>query len=499
VTAKADKPSGYRALLTGNTLPRVTLLAILAYSFWHDLRGLTRYGFAVGVDGYYYVLQIESLREHGHLYFRSFTPLSLYLLAGISYLTHDTILAVKVGAVLFHVSLCLGIFAVLTTLTRVEWLGVIGAALTAFSGLRFYMLSEFIANLMAISFLVWSGWCLLEYLRNRKVSWVIASMILLVVAAFSHRLTIFVAAGLLFFGVLLHWFLNSAATKARVGAVAVILFLWLTPLLLAFWGKLPQLVNGEVSTTFQWPFDHYAIGAEAILCAASLATLMLVFYFGKRFEVAAFPYVAGSLALWSLLVTLNPFLNPDRGWLSVAGRLRGLGYITAAILVATLIWVCLTKRRELYYYALALVAPLFIVSAYSPLPRGMQQDYLAERAQLLSNLPERSLIAPNSIIIAAHGDEFALTAALGAPSQHTLPTHTQYEKTLWLVRGVRIGEVQKSGVILYTGSEGLATLLIDDSALQAKLKGMSDSARHLLFVTNPHLRNTYGYLFPASN
>ena len=46
--------------------------------------------------------------------------------------------------------------------------------------------------------------------------------------------------------------------------------------------------------------------------------------------------LSGAIALMSLLVTLNPFLNRETGSLSVAERLSLLAYIQLAILMPTL-------------------------------------------------------------------------------------------------------------------------------------------------------------------
>jgi hypothetical protein len=74
--------AGRRALPV--RLEWLALVAALAVGVAYDAAVLFKYPFAVGVDGYYYVLQINELRTQGRLYFPTRTPLILYLLTGVS-------------------------------------------------------------------------------------------------------------------------------------------------------------------------------------------------------------------------------------------------------------------------------------------------------------------------------------------------------------------------------------------------------------------------------
>ena len=131
---------------------------ILGFIFWQDSNLLFQTPVSVGIDGYYYVLQINSLREEfGHFYFLTNTPLVLYFLTAISFLTSDTILAVKIGAIILQVLLCLGVAALLIATTKNAWLVVLGVFLSAFSVLHLYFLSEFLSNLGALVCLIWGA------------------------------------------------------------------------------------------------------------------------------------------------------------------------------------------------------------------------------------------------------------------------------------------------------------------------------------------------------
>jgi hypothetical protein len=59
-------------------------VALPAIAIIRDARLLTQYSVPVGIDGYYYIIQINELLTHGRLYFQSRTPLVFYALAVLS-------------------------------------------------------------------------------------------------------------------------------------------------------------------------------------------------------------------------------------------------------------------------------------------------------------------------------------------------------------------------------------------------------------------------------
>ena len=114
---------------------------------------------AVGADGYYYVLQVDALLKTHHLYFPTYTPLVFYFLAGLSILTRNAILAIKLGSIGFNVALSLCVFFLISSICRNRWLGFLGAAITSLSGMHFYMIAEFIKNLAGVTLFMWGAQC----------------------------------------------------------------------------------------------------------------------------------------------------------------------------------------------------------------------------------------------------------------------------------------------------------------------------------------------------
>src|SRR3712207_3880454 len=121
------------ASLSSARAARLTLLAALALGLARDAYLLFSFPVAVGTDGYYYVLQVRELLTGGRLYFPSDTPLVFYILALLGGLTGDPVVAVKAGALAFHLLLCLGVYALVSSVTRNEWLGALGGAVAAVS------------------------------------------------------------------------------------------------------------------------------------------------------------------------------------------------------------------------------------------------------------------------------------------------------------------------------------------------------------------------------
>ncbi len=167
--------------------PMFALLGIVSISAIRDAFYLFRYPVASGVNAYYYVLQVDSLRNTGHLYFPKLTSAVLYFLTATSSLFNDTPKGLKVGAIIIQAALCVGVFFLTSESTRSCSLALTGTLLFVISNLHFYFMTEFISNLGAVTLLVWSSWCLVRFDRDRKAVWLVLSGILLVGAVLSHR------------------------------------------------------------------------------------------------------------------------------------------------------------------------------------------------------------------------------------------------------------------------------------------------------------------------
>jgi len=168
---------------------------------------------------------------------------------------------------------------------------------------------------------------------------------------------------------------------------------------------------------------------EVILLAFSTVTVLIAAK-GLQTNPKAGRIVILAIVFFVLSITLNPFFVYDYGWQTIIGRLKGLAYIQAALMVPLTIWVLREKRKELTIYALAIVFPLILMSAFSPPPYGMQPEYLRRRQQLMQYLLEvRSFSQKIEMVIAPHGDQFLVTHLLKVPSQQ-VPSEPNSYKTV---------------------------------------------------------------------
>src|SRR5436190_1314 len=134
--------------------PLVALASLLLFSAVRDASMLFRYPVAVGADGYYYVLQVNELLNHGRLYFPSNTPLIFCALANA--FLHD-------------------------------------------SGIH--------KELRGVALLIWAGWSAIRASETHDRRWIIFSVALLIGALLSHVST----WGIAFAIVVLVFLLRSVA------------------------------------------------------------------------------------------------------------------------------------------------------------------------------------------------------------------------------------------------------------------------------------------------
>lgn len=467
------------------------LLALAAAFVWLDASRLLAQPFAVGLDGYYYVLQVETLSAGGRPYFPTATPLTLYLLTAIHRLGADAALAVKLGSLCLHAALCAGVLMLVFAATRSAPLGALGAALAAASGAHAYMVVEFINQLGALAFLTWCGWFALRALETRRRAHAWAALACLSAALLSHRsasaLALLVGACALASHFLAHG--RDPAGKYRRVVLPALALLWSAPALLALqpFFDLPARLATELRWRPAWPFVKAAAPEQLVLLAAAPVALWLILTRRPPAPGRAAAAVFGSAALWAMLVTLNPFLN-NQNELGVSWRLRALAYVQVALLVPGLVWFASGRRRALALLVAASAAAPVLWSAWHTRPAGARPEYLETRAQLLRHLPgQRGRLGPSPLVISQHGEEFVVTWALGVPSQQRRPEEGGPESIYWLLHGLHAGSAPPSVVVLATEAGGGQLVLAADEDLRRYLASATPGERARLAGRNRHL------------
>jgi len=470
--------------------PWLLLFFLLLVSVIRDARLLFRYPFAVGVNGYYYVLQVTQLVKTGRLYFSTHAPLALYALTPVAYLTGSATATIKVAGILLQSLLSIAVFAIIRTSIRNIWIALLGLALTLIPQSRLFMHTEYLSQLAALVLLVWAGWTAIRTTQSNHRIGILIMSALLVGAFFSHKSALVFALTLAACVLLMLAWIRPMAWK--VVAMVMTMILWLSPAIILAqpFFTIPERFQSQLSFRPHWPFESALLAQELMLGIAASAVLFLIIQRPSRTRMTGFNLVFGSMALWSLLVTLNPFFNAQAMQSGVAGRSRMFSYIQVALLLPGLIWLVSSMRRTAAIYTGAVFVPLLILSAVAPLPHGLRPEFLARRGQLIQSLQIHAKeVAQDSIIIAPHGDQFVVTATIGIPAQQRPPESSNYGKVYWLLNDVRDQTVMRDATILIRNGD-VATILMEDGVLQRSLAAINYSARAPLLRANPHLERT---------
>jgi len=481
------------ASLSSARAARLTLLAALALGLARDAYLLFSFPVAVGTDGYYYVLQVRELLTGGRLYFPSDTPLVFYILALLGGLTGDPVVAVKAGALAFHLLLCLGVYALVSSVTRNEWLGALGGAVAAVSAMHLYMIVEFIKNLGAITFLVWGAWAAFRLAQTRRPLWGVLSAALILAALLSHRSVWALLPALLSLALPFRLLrVGGRETRAALALSFLAVLLWLAPAVLANQRAvhLPAAIGDELLATAEWPVGVPGVGRGDRL-ALFLAAPAALFFIWRRRRESAPPYLVetvGAVALWSLLVTLNPFLNHDVRGLGVVGRLDHLMYLQVAVLIPAVIWFTHNSSPRVRYVLPPLALLSAAMSVFAPLPRAARPQYLGNRLQMIRALPEvRQEVGGGRTVIAQHGDEFVVRWVLGLRAQQKVAEDARPQSTCWLLHQAPPSTLTPSMTIVMEEGE-MCLALIKGEELTPWLNNLTEQERNHLLIQNPHLK-----------
>lgn len=454
-----------------NRLASFLLLVLVVIALLRDVYLLFRHSVAVGIDGYYYVLQIESLNAHRGLFLPTVTPAGLYLLTAVSAWTSNPVVALKLGALASHLCLCLGIYVLLKLLTKSNIHALCGVLIIATSNLHGFLLSEFLSNSIAVSLSIWSGVFALMINRRAGTLSVIAAGLCTLLAIFSHRSGVFLLGVFFVSFVLFRLMTASDATifkKTIALGVSVVLFF------------VPQVVQPPGILTL----GRLALLEKTLLLVGSVSLLLFI-RDGEDRRHRLMYRVSGAIALMSLLITLNPFLNRENGSLSVAERLSLLAYIQLAILMPILFLLASSMLTRWALPACLAASVLFsAVSLQMIPPKGLSNEYLARRAELIDTLAKhRGTLDGVKLVIAPHGDQFVVTEVLGIPAQQKW-TANQQDSPYWLLQ--RFPNVH--------GRDGDGTIKLDEETLLVRhdrldelLNSLDISEIRRMLPDNPHL------------
>jgi len=162
------------------------LVLLVAWSFAQRYSMLNESPFPVGIDGYFYAIQLRAVLEgHGLAYPAS--PLAFYLMAPFAAAT-DPIVGAKLGAAFYGALAALPAYGIGARLGKSRGAGLIAAALIATSAGSQFLTFEFVKNGIGITLALTALWlvlCALEKPTGVRIAAAVAG----VVAAFlAHKM-----------------------------------------------------------------------------------------------------------------------------------------------------------------------------------------------------------------------------------------------------------------------------------------------------------------------
>jgi hypothetical protein len=296
--------------------PIVVLLAVVNATM--RLHFLCASPFAVGVDGYYYAVQVRALVETGQLYYPH-PSLALYAIAPLAALV-GPIAAVKVTAALAGAGLVVVAFAIGRRVGRGPLPGMLCAAWVATSPGAFYLSAEFVETELG---LLVAGLAILAVLRALERGSTARTLVAL--TASLATITTHVLAGVMLCALIVPALLHARRiSMLALAGVPVVLFC--TALVLVRTDALALVVNAwtlepswtlpalATPRTARW-FGAEPLQAVAIALAAS-AVLLRPQWRGAE------PRSGETAVLWSA-IGLCLFIGVP--WLDV-GDAQGLGF-----------------------------------------------------------------------------------------------------------------------------------------------------------------------------
>lgn len=181
------------------------LAALVAYSAWERWSQLAASPFPLGVDGYFYPVQLRSLLETGQLHYPA-APLAFWLLLPFAAAT-DPIVGAKLGASIYCALAALPAYGIGTRLGGSRGSGLLAASLLASSAGSAYLTNEFVKNGIGITVALGALWLLLRALDRPSTRSRVLALLAIVAAFATHKM----AAGFVLVVGVPAWLATSAA------------------------------------------------------------------------------------------------------------------------------------------------------------------------------------------------------------------------------------------------------------------------------------------------
>jgi hypothetical protein len=395
------------------------LVALVAWSAWLHWQSLTVSPFPLGVDGYFYPVQLRALLEDGALQYPA-SPLTFWWLAPFAAAT-DPITGTKLGAAIGCALVALPAYAIGARLTQQRGAGLVAAAVAATSSTSAYLASEFVKQGIGLTVALTAIWLVLRALATPNRPRIIAALVAIVATYLAHKLAAaLVLASVLPAGVeelrargelrgrrLLYLLLTIGVLVPLgivLGLVAPNRFLSASDLALvhtlfsgtAHWDA-PALVMPRLTLAF----DHEALIAGGI---GVVAAVLLVLRIGDRPRAGAKAVAWGFIGLGILIALPWLAIDDPQG---LGFRLRVTAFVPLAI-GAALVAAPAARLLEGWHRDAALIV-LALVVARAPHTRT-EGRVIPHPAMVAAVMAAATKIPPNTTVIVPERHILFMTA-----------------------------------------------------------------------------------------
>src|SRR4030095_14387362 len=206
----------------------------------------------------------------------------------------------------------------------------------------------------------------------------------------------------------------------------------------------------------------FALIAMFCLSFASGATV-------KRTNAARIFVLASLMATFA--ITLNPFLDRTTGLESIGGRVSLLAHLQTGMVLPVLLFAFGLRRWILVSTCLGAFLAISLMNFGRPLPTGISPRVLARRTQLMSTLRNWRLPS-DSLVIAAHGDQFLVSNVLRINSRSRLSPEQDKAKVWWLLRGSQ-NTLQNFATLTNSSRRSSDYVMVEDSKLRSAFGTLS--------------------------
>jgi len=186
VTAERELPRWAPSVAIG-----VALALLVVTSFAQRWAMLTESPFPVGIDGYFYPIQLRSLLEDHALAYPA-SPLAFWLMAPFAAAT-DPVTGAKLGASVWCALAALPAYGVGARLGKSRGAGLIAAALMTTSAGSAFLTFEFVKNGIGMTIALCALWCVLRALDTPSRLRIAAAIAAVLAAFLTHKM----AAGII--------------------------------------------------------------------------------------------------------------------------------------------------------------------------------------------------------------------------------------------------------------------------------------------------------------